>query len=345
MTTAGYPDLVTDLDIKFQGHLETAVPDMVTKFYSVEPWTNGDPKKMTFQTYALPSYGKRTSELEAAAKYSPVMGAQIEKSFFKYAMSSDYTLEMDKFDSEATREQMAASFAQSLKNNRELELTHQLLTYADATTYTPMEQLGTTSFATPDGLAVGSASHTVTGTGSTTYSNILADADPLTTDSLTELIRQLQKETRNDYGTVTPLRFNTLVIPDNHEMLKRAFEVTGSNQVPFEESNTANFYNGGNVGGYKMNIAVLNLGALDRNGLPADGAGGRDNRQYYWGVFADETFNGDIKANKYSTGPGAGVEKVAPQTANALYGIMAYQFNCFCVTRWQGKGYSFATSL
>src|SRR5262245_15332863 len=99
INTAGYADLVTDLDIKFQAHLETATPDMVIKFYSVEPRTNGDPKKMTFQTYALPSYGRRTGETEAAAKYSPVMGNQIEKEFFKYAMSFDWTLEMEKFDS------------------------------------------------------------------------------------------------------------------------------------------------------------------------------------------------------------------------------------------------------
>jgi hypothetical protein len=341
MTTAGYADLVTDLDIKFQAHLETAQPDMVTKFYTPEAWTNGDPKKMTFQTYALPSYGKRTSETEAAAKYSPVMGNQLEKSFFKYAMSFDWTIEMEKFDSENTRDQMARSMADSLKRNKELELTHQILTYADSSTYQPMDQLPTVSFTTPDGLAPGSASHTVVGTGATTYSNILADANPLGTDALTSLIRQLQKNTRNDYGTVVPTRFDTLVIPDNHEMLKRAFEITGSDQVPFETSNTFNFYGNGNVGGYKINIAVLNYGALDRNGEPADGNGGRDNRQYYWGVFASELFG----ANKYATGPGAGVEKVQSTVPNAMYGLMAYQFNCFALTRWQGKGYSFATSL
>lgn len=341
MTTAGYADLVTDLDIKFQAHLETSVPDMVSKFYTQEAWTNGDPKKMTFQTYALPAFGKRTSEQEAAAKYSPVMGNQMEKEFFKYAMSFDWTLELDKFDSENTRDQMARSMAESLKRNKELELTHQILTYADTEAYQPLDQLSTVSFETPDGLAVGSASHTVPGRSGETFSNILADADPLSTDALTELIRQLQKETRNDYGTVVPTKYDTLVIPDNHEMIKRAFEITGSDKMPFEESNTVNFYGNGNVGGHRLNIAVLNYGALDRNGEPADGNGGRDNRQFYWGVMSSELFG----ANKYATGPGAGVEKVQSTVPNAMYGLMAYQFNCFGITRWQGKGYSFATSL
>jgi len=345
MNTASYSDLVTDLDIKFQAHLETMEPDMVSEFYETVPWTDGDPKKMTFQTYALPSYGKRTPEGESASKYSPILGSQIEKSFFKYAMATDYTLEMDKFDSEDTREQMARGFAQALVNNKNLELTHQLLTYADATTYTPMDQNVTASFATPDGQAAGSANHTVTGTGSTTYSNTLSLADPLTPDALTSLIRQVQKTTVNDYGTVVPLKWDTLLIEDNFEMVKRAFEITGSEKIPFIQSETVNFYGKGNVGGHNINIAVLTKGALDRNGAPADGLGGRDNRQYYWGVLASETYKGKLKVNKMSRGPGAGVERVSPNTPNALYGIMAYDFNVFVRTRWQGSGYSFALSL
>lgn len=341
ITTAGYADLVTDVDIKFQAHLETSMPDMVTKFYTVEPWTNGDPKKMTFQTYALPAFGKRTGETEAAAKYSPVMGTQMEKEFFKYAMSFDWTLEMDKFDSEATRDQMARSMADSLKRNKELELTHQLLTYADTENYQPMDQLSTVSFETPDGLAPGSSAHTVAGRSGETFSNILSGADPLSPDALTSLIRQLQKTTRNDYGTVVPTRWDMLVIPDTHDMKKRAFEITGSDQVPFEQTNTVNFYGNGKIGGHNLTIATLNYGALDRNGEPADGEGGRDNRQFYWSVMSSEL----LGANKYATGPGAGVERVQSTVPNAMYGLMAYQFNCFGITRWQGKGYSFATSL
>ncbi|UOF79886.1 major capsid protein [Caudoviricetes sp.] len=341
MTTAGYPDLVTDLDIKFQGEMQVQMPDMVTKFYSLEPWTNGDPKKMTFQTYDLPAFGRRTGETQAAAKYSPVMGNQMEKEFFKYAMSTDWTLEMEKFDSQAMRERMAKSFASALTRNKEIELTHQILTYADTSNYQPMDQVSTVDFNTPDALPVGSASHTVPGRSGETFSNILANADPLSTDSLTSLIRQLEKNTRNDYGTVVPVKYNMLVIPDTHEMRKRAFEITGSDQIPYEHSNTVNFYGKGNIGGHALTIAALNYGALDRNGEPADGQGGRDNRQYYWGVFAEEL----LGANKYATGPGAGVEKVQSTLPNAMYGLMAYQFNCFAVTRWQGKGYSFATSL
>lgn len=341
ITTAGYPDLVTDLDIKFQAKMEMMMPDMITKFYTLEPWNKGDPKKMTFQTYDLPSFGRRTGETQAAAKYAPVMGSQLEKSFFKYAMSFDWTIEMDNFDSEQTREQMAASMADSLKRNKELELSHQILTYADTDWYQPMEQTSTVSFTTPDGQAVGSASHTVTGTGSTTYSNILADEDPLSADALTKLIRQLQKNTRNDYGTVVPVKYDMLVIPDTHDMKKRAFEITGSDKVPFETSNTVNFYGNGNINGHQMTIAVLNYGALDRNGEPADGEGGRDNRQFYWGVMSSEL----LGANKYATGPGAGVQQVQSTVPNAMFGLMAYQFNCFAITRWQGKGYSFATTL
>lgn len=357
MTTSGYPDLVTDLNIHFQAHLETRLPSMVDSMYAVQPWTNGDPEKFTFQTYALPMYARRTAQLESAPQYSATMGNQLVKTFFKYSIATDYTVEMDTFGRERIISQMMDTFAPAILNSKELEMTHQILTYADAVNYTPMERSASVSFATPDGLAAGSASHTVPGTGSVTYSNILSNAGALTIPNLTALLSQMQRTTRNDEGRVIPLNYDTLVIGGDWELQKRAFEILGSNKTPFESSSTINVYSGGSLkmpygdmpivgadGGRKsMKLMVLNKGHLDRNGEPADGLGGRDNRRFFWGVMDSSLFG----ANKYAETTNSGVIKVGPsnQNPNAVFGLMAYQFCVFGVTRWQGKGYSFATTL
>jgi hypothetical protein len=357
MTTAGYPDLVTDINIHFQAEMETRKPSMVGSLFTQQPWTDGDPEKMTFDTYALPMYARRTAQGEAAPQYSVTMGNKLVKYFFKYAIASDYTVEMDTFGRERIISKMMDSFAPAILNSKELEMTHQILTYADALTYTPQERSAAVDWTTPDGLAVGSASHTVPGTGTKTYSNILSAASPLTPSSLTSLLAQLQRNTVNDEGRIIPLDYDTLVITGDWELQKRAFEILASNKIPMEANNTINVYSGGGLqlpfgnsptvgadAGYKpIKLVVLNKGALDANGQYADTVNSSENRRYYWGVMASELF----PSNKYAETTNSGVIKVGPSNnnPNAMFGLMAYQFAVYGITRWQGKGYSFAKSL
>ncbi len=357
MTTSGYPDLVTDLNIHFQALLETRQPSQVGNMYTVQPWTDGDPEKFTFETYALPMYARRTAQAESAPQYSVTMGNQLVKTFFKYAIATDYTVEMDTFGRQKIIDKMMNAFAPAILNSKELEMTHQLLTYADTVNYQPQERSGTVSFATPDGLAPGSANHTVPGTGSTTYSNLLSTAGPLTPDNLTVLLAQLQRNTVNDEGRIIPLNYDTVVIGDDWQLKKRAMEILGSNRIPYSANNEINIFSGGKFNApfgnapttgadsnmVDMKLMVLNKGALDRNGQYADGASGRDNRRFYWSVMASELF----PANKYAETTNSGVIKVGPsnQNPNAVFGLMAYQFCVFGATRWQGKGYSFAITI
>ena len=120
MTTSGYPDLVTDINIHFQAVMETRKPSMIGSLYTQQPWTDGDPEKFTFDTYALPMYARRTSQTEAAPQYSVTMGNKLEKYFFKYAIANDYTIEMDTFGREKIIAKMMDAFAPAILNSKEL---------------------------------------------------------------------------------------------------------------------------------------------------------------------------------------------------------------------------------
>src|SRR3990167_6115532 len=74
-TTTAYSNFsITDVNVLFQNEIETFPVDMVNTLYTQQPWTSGDPKRMTFDTFALPSFGERTDENDAAPEFEITEG-------------------------------------------------------------------------------------------------------------------------------------------------------------------------------------------------------------------------------------------------------------------------------
>lgn len=347
MTTATYTDLVSDVDIRFQAKLKAYNDDNIKMMYAREEWTDGDPRKMTFQTYALPKWGTERTEHEAPTQSFTVMGNQLEKNFNAYSMAVDITDFMLKFDREKMADQIAQSLLEGCMREFNLQLTHQRLTFADTLNYQPAGKSYTRSIGTPDGLAPGSASHTVPGTGATTYSNILSSAGPLTIDNVTSLIGQLQKTTVDDDGELCFHMIDSIVVPNYFPVVKRAAEILGTPNVPFVMENTVNVFHGGKLpNGQSFKLIVLGMGAVGRDhkhtdGTQNDGTGvTATNRRFHWGVL-DSSY---IPAYKYAI---AGAPEVfrAPPVKSGLYSIWGNMFACYVATRWQGTGFSFATAL
>ncbi len=112
-----------------------------------------------------------------------------------------------------------------------------------------------------DGQPLASASHTVPGTGATTYSNILSGAGKLSEANLSSLIQQGKENNVSDAGTLVGFNPDMLIVPDNELMVRKALELTGSDKVPESNNNAVNVYSGG-----RMKVVVLKHGATNSIG-------------------------------------------------------------------------------
>ena len=310
---------------------------MVKTLYTQQPWTNGDPKRMTFDTFALPSFGERVDENDSAPEFEITEGDTLAKEFFKFAGIWSYTLEMKTFDKEDLTQKFASNLVQALNNNVDHELTMQILSYANATTITPLNYSSTHSITTPDGVAVGATNHTVNSSTGTNRSNITSDAAALSLTSLDALTGGCQASTVDDASrSIAGLNFDTIVISNYYPMRRKVEEIFGSTLTPETSNNAVNFYRVG--AGGSMKVVELNMAALNSQGNHDTST----LRRFYWSIM-DSRFFG---ANKWATTGDAGIVSVPnPNKPNALFSLMAYKFLTYGIVRWQGKGYSFSTSV
>lgn len=338
ITTSGYSNFsITDVNVLFQEEMMKYPPDMVKTLYTQQPWKGGDPKRMTFDTYALPTFLRRVDENEAAPQLSVTEGDTLAKEFFKFAGVWDYTVEMKTFDKEDLITKFVENLRYAINNNIDHELTMQILSYANATTFTPLDYTNTHAITTPDGKAVGASDHNVNSSTSTNRSNIDTAASALNLDSLIALMGTGAQNTVDDASrVVTGLKFDTIVCANWPAMLKKIEEIFGSTLTPETNNNAANFFRVGAYG--HMKVIALNHGMLNSQG----NFDSTVSRKTYWSIMDSRMFG----ANKWATtGEAEVVPATNPKSPNALFSLMGYKFLTYGIVRWQGKAYSFSTTV
>jgi hypothetical protein len=212
-------------------------------------------------------------------------------------------------------------------------LCGQLLTNANAGTQT----IGTTThtITTADGQYLGDTDHTVPGTGATTYSNVLASAGALEEENITALEQQLVANNVDDAGTVIPFVADTLIVPDNAYMVKRALQITGSTLVPESANNAINIYRGG-----RLNVVVLKHAPRNAAGAYATAS------QYYWGLANSKQLKRAVKfgwaVRPTDVKQGGIVPKFMDKNLDSS--IIVFGRLVYGAPRWQGIGYSFSAS-
>jgi hypothetical protein len=228
----------------------------------------------------------------------------------------------------------AEDLANRTLDTASLLLSGQLLNNANATTQTAPGGIIQT-ISTADTLALGSASHTVPGTGSTTYSNVLAGLDALSDTSLTSLEQQLKANNVDDAGTVQPFVADCLIVPDNADMIKKALQLTGSQLSPESNNNSINIYRGG-----RLDVVVLKH-------APRNVAGGYSTaKQYYWALANKKALKRAIKF-RWALRPtdikqGGIVPKFMDKNLDSS--IITMGRLVYGAPRWQGIGYSFSVT-
>jgi hypothetical protein len=121
---------------------------------------------------------------------------------------------------------------------------------------------------TPDAVALISASHT-TPSGLTGLTNI-GGTGALSEENLTANILVGQENMSTSAGTSIPYNPDMIIVPNVAPLVKKAMQITGSDQVEGTANNAINIYGGGS-----MKVMVLNF-------APLLAGGGRDTTTAKW---------------------------------------------------------------
>lgn len=265
---------------------------------------------------------------------TPVIeGDQLARVYFsiKDQMAFEYeTLYHNKLDILQDR---SSDLVEKAMFTASLCLSGQLLNNANATT----QSIGlvTQTISCADTLAPGSASHTVPGKAGTTYSNILAGLDALSDTSLDSLEQQIKAANVDDAGTNRPFTADTLIVPDNSTMIKKALQLTGSTLSPETANNAIDIYSGG-----RLNVVVLKQAPRGADGSYSTA------KQYYWALGSQKAIKRAIKY-RWAVRP-SDVKQggIVPKWQDKNLDSHVYVFGrmVFGMPRWQGIGYSFSTT-
>lgn len=212
-------------------------------------------------------------------------------------------------------------------------LSGQLLNNASSTT----QVIGTVTqtISCGDTLAPGSASHTVPGKPSSTYSNILASLGALSDTNVDALEQQLKEANVDDAGVNRPFTADVLIVPDNATMIKKAMQLTGSVLSPETANNAINIYRGG-----RLDVVVLKEAPRGADGSYSTA------KQYYWALASKKAIKRAVKY-RWAVRPsdvkqGGIVPKFMDKNLDSS--IIVFGRMVFGMPRWQGIGYSFSVT-
>ena len=292
--------------------------------------TNGDKQDTLDLTgRANDGYALFTSEGQKANSTTPVEEDQLSKNFLSIKERQVFTWESFLHDKYDYINDTSAELAKKIMKSYHLSLTHQLFNFSTATTVTlPGGKIY--DLTTPDGVALVSASHT-TPVGGSSITNI-GGTGALSEENLTTNVSVGQENMVTSNGTSIAYDPDMLIVPNFAPMVKKAQQITGSDQVEGTANNAINVYSGGS-----MKVVVLKH-------APLLAGGGRDTttaRKYRWAT-ADSSMLKKSLVYKWAAKPESHPRFMDEENGDSAFLVMA-RF-AFGAARWQGYVQNNATT-
>ncbi len=270
-----------------------------------------------------------TVEGQKANSTTPVEEDQLSKNFLSIKERQVFTWESFLHDKYNYIYDTASELAKKVMNSYHLALTHQLFNYCTATTVTLPGGIAPYDLKTPDGVALVSANHS-TPAGGSGITNI-GGTSALSEEALTAAILVGQENMVTSNGTSLPFNPDTIIVGNVEPMVKKAMQITGSDQVEGTANNAVNVYGGG-----RMKVMVLNFAPLLANGS-------RDTttKKYAWAV-ADSNMLKKVLHYKWAAKPQSYGRWMDEENGDSAYLVMG-RF-AFGASRWQGYVHCAATT-
>lgn len=299
--------------------------------------TNGDKQdSLDLTGRANDGFANFTVEGQKANSTTPIEEDQMSKNFLSIKERQVFTWESFLHDKYDYINDTSSELAKKIMNSYHLALTHQLFNFATATTVTLPGGISY-DLTTPDGVALVSASHT-TPVGGSSITNI-GGSGALSEENLTANILVGQENMVTSAGTSMGYNPDMIIVPKVEPMVKKAMQITGSDQVESTANNALNKYgpNGFTIyGGGSMKVMVLNF-------APLLAGGGRDTttKKYSWAT-ADSAMLKKCLHYKWAAKPESHARFMDEENGDSAFLVMG-RF-AFGASRWQGFVYNNSTT-
>ncbi|MBX4215411.1 hypothetical protein KW797_00450 [Candidatus Parcubacteria bacterium] len=320
---------VTNRMITFLQALERR-DTVASSLYTPKTWNPGEGDRMEFSIGALSAVAGTVGERQRIPVVDRAQSATLLKKQLQYGQAFEITKRMRKFNKVTDADSEANEAAKGILDGWDYDLTHAFFSKAGSATYSHRSE-GTISIACIDTLAPASASHTVTGTGSTTYSNLVGGSGglQLTTDNLVTAKQLGNQSGVDEYGTPIKAKYNRLVIAQNEDMERKVFQIHGSAKEPEVFENASNFYfNNG------QSVTVLTHGDTDESLAYASSL------RFRWIAVADAL----KRLNQMSMAQEPDMSLESIDENNLAARVVGDMFGAYAICGWQDKMYSTTTS-
>ena len=263
---------------------------------------------------------------------NPVEGDQLAKQFFSIKDRMVVEWESYLHDKLDYVKDDVQGLVDRCMNTPALVLSGALLTFADSGAIT-MPGGTTYSTLTADGQYLADTDHTVPGSTGT-FRNTTTGANALSDTEITNAIQIGNQNIVNDDGVVAPWNPDTIIVPNNESMIRKAMEITGSTKVVGTNSNTVNVYEGG-----RFKLVVLKQ-------APRRAAGAYDTtaaKMYRWAL-ADSRMLKRAFKYAWAAKPSQNIVPKFQSRENMDSTISVGGRLVFGFPRWQGIVYSLSSS-
>ena len=285
---------------------------------------------MEFSIGALSAVAGTVQERQRIPVVDRAQSATLLKKQLQYGQSFEITKRMRKFNKVTDADSEASEAAKGILEGYDYDLTHAYFSKADGATYSHRTE-STINISCIDTIAPASVSHTVVGTGSTAYSNLIGGAGglTLTTDNLVTGKQLGNQSGRDEYGTPIKAKYPRIVIAQNEDMERKVKQIHGSQKEPEVFENASNVYF--NAG---QSYTVLTHGDTDET-LAYDST-----KRYRWIVVSD-----DLKRlNQMSMAQEPDIQLESIDENNLAARVVGDMFGAYAICSWQDKMYSLTTS-
>lgn len=298
--------------------------DPVAKLFTDRTGTgliNGAPPlTMDLTGRANDGFANFAVEGQKANSTNAVEEDQLSKNFLSIKERQVFTWESWLHDKYGYIKDVSDELSKKIMNSYHLALTHQLHNFATSTTVTLPGGISY-DLTTPDGVALISASHT-TPVGGSSITNI-GGTGALSEENLTANILVGQENMVTSNGTAIPYNPDMIIVPAVEPLVKKALQITGSDQVESTANNSINVYSGG-----RMKVMVLNF-------APLLASGGRDTTTAKWAwSTADSSMLKKMLHYKWAAKPTVMPRFADEENGDSAFLVMA-RF-AFGASRWQG---------
>lgn len=231
------------------------------QLFIVERVGSGQGNSKRYSEVDIETYADHKAEGTDSTKSRVGIGYSLEMTARTFSKEIDITIEMRDDNRYMEVGTLITNLSEFCINRQDLDLTHRL-TFANATSYTDKNG-ETVNTEVGDGLALGSASHTLA-FSSTTYSNIVSGAPAFSQGSYEAALLIAATQIYTNFGEKRNMNFNSIISGDDPGTVREIRQLLESTaDIDAQHAGVTNVYQGTKKHVILPNLATTASGVYD----------------------------------------------------------------------------------